>query len=180
MSGTFNVHSSYSIDGGTATDFIPANTFVSFQYNQKFFQSDTLSNDEHTLLITNLGEEFWLDYLVVTQSPPSTTTTTHSIAPQTVQSTSSSTTLTAPPTTNPAATTSASQQGSIMPSTRYYPSSRSMDAAFIGYYDENRVKPAAFENFTNTPHMELGFTGIQTLHDLVDQTEKYYGDRILR
>ncbi|PIL28497.1 hypothetical protein GSI_08535 [Ganoderma sinense ZZ0214-1] len=83
MSGTYNVHSSYSIDDGTATDFIPADTFVVFQYNQKFFQSGTLSNDEHTLVITNLGEEFWLDYLVVTQSPPSTTTTTQSAAPQT-------------------------------------------------------------------------------------------------
>ena len=49
MSGTFNVHSSYSIDGGQATDFLPADTFVSYQYNQKFFQSDTLSNEEHTL-----------------------------------------------------------------------------------------------------------------------------------
>jgi hypothetical protein len=71
-------------------------------------------------------------------------------------------------------------KGSIMPSTRYYPINKTMDAAFIGYYDGNQASPKAFENFTATPHIELGFTGIQTLHELVDETEKYYGDRILR
>ena len=65
---TFDVHSSYGVDDGPATDFVPADTFVSFKYGQKFFQSETLSdNDEHALVITNLGEESWLDYLAVTQ-----------------------------------------------------------------------------------------------------------------
>ena len=52
MSGTFNVHSSYSVGGGPSTDF------VQYEYGQKFFQSDTLPDEEHTLVITNLGEEF--------------------------------------------------------------------------------------------------------------------------
>ncbi|KAM5546328.1 hypothetical protein V8D89_000454 [Ganoderma adspersum] len=120
MSGTFNVHSSYSIDGGAPTDFVPADTFVSFQYNQKFFQSDTLPDEEHTLVITNLGEEFWLDYLVVTQALPPTTKTTTSTgtALQTVQTTSESTAPTIPSTTDKAtATVAPASQPETTPST---------------------------------------------------------------
>jgi len=69
-------------------------------------------------------------------------------------------------------------KGLIMPSTRYYPINKTMDVAFIRY-DGNQGTPKAFENFTATPHAEFDFTGIQTLHDLVDKTEKYHGDRIL-
>lgn len=60
--GTFNVRFSYSVDGGPTTYFAPADTFGSFEYSQRFFQSETFSgSEEHTLVITNLGEEFWLD-----------------------------------------------------------------------------------------------------------------------
>ena len=101
MSGTYNVHSSYSVDSGPATDFVPADTFVQYEYGQKFFQSDTLSDEEHTLVITNLGEEFWFDYLEVMQQQQQQPTTTSSQAttPQqaptpsasTIQATSSAT-----------------------------------------------------------------------------------------
>ena len=72
---TSNINSSYSIDGGNSTDFAPVQSTVSAKYRQKLFQSDTLSDEGHTLVITTGGQSFALNYLIVMQSPPSTATT---------------------------------------------------------------------------------------------------------
>ncbi|KAM5545308.1 hypothetical protein V8D89_000921 [Ganoderma adspersum] len=90
VAGTFNIRSTYSIDGGTPKDLLPADTITTPTFHQKFFEVDTLSDDEHTLVITNAGQDYWLDYLAVTttQSAPSPTTTTGS----TTHATSSTTT----------------------------------------------------------------------------------------
>ncbi|KAM5545325.1 hypothetical protein V8D89_000938 [Ganoderma adspersum] len=94
MLGTFNVQSRYNIDSGASMDFVLIDSL----------------NDEHTLFITNLGEELWLHYLVVTPSalPPPTSMTTASTASQTVQTTAESTAATTPPTTDIATATSTS------------------------------------------------------------------------
>ena len=87
------MHSSYSIDGGPATDFIPASTVVKPAYRQKFFASDTLTNGEHTLVITNLGKELWFDYVLVTL-PSSTTSTTPSGTSEPIQAPASTSSAT--------------------------------------------------------------------------------------
>ncbi|PIL28496.1 hypothetical protein GSI_08534 [Ganoderma sinense ZZ0214-1] len=106
--GTFSLHSSYSIDKGKATVYLPPDTIKSPTFHQPFFQSDTLPNEEHTLVITNAGEEYWLLYLYVTQSASSSSTTT--AGPTTTpkaEPTSSNTTLPSP--TNTATTSSTAQ-----------------------------------------------------------------------
>ena len=90
VAGTFNIRSTYSIDGGTPQELLPANTITTPTFHQRFFEVDTLSDDEHTLIITNTGQDYWFDYLAVTttQSMPSPTTT----AGSNTQARSSSTT----------------------------------------------------------------------------------------
>ncbi|KAI1788038.1 hypothetical protein LXA43DRAFT_670403 [Ganoderma leucocontextum] len=112
VAGTFSMHSTYSIDGGPATDFIPASTTVRAAYRQKFFQSGTLSDGEHTLVIANVGRELWLDYLLITPPPQSTTAITSALS-QNVQAPSASTTQAPPPTTGPATTSSSSAGQSV-------------------------------------------------------------------
>ena len=72
--------SSYTIDGGTTYTYTATQT-SSVQSQVLFFKSDSLSNGQHTLVITNLaeGDFFWLDYFDVTPNTsvaPTTTTTT--------------------------------------------------------------------------------------------------------
>ena len=56
------MHSLYSIDGGHPTVFIPSPEVGQDAYGQKFFDSGTLPLDRHTLKITNIGDQLWLDY----------------------------------------------------------------------------------------------------------------------
>ena len=102
------MHSTYSIDGGPACNFIPANTIVHASYHQKFFQSDTLLDGEHTLIITNKGREFWLDYLCVTQASHSATTAAASAASRNTQPLRSSMTRASPHIAGPATPNSTS------------------------------------------------------------------------
>ncbi|KAM5545324.1 hypothetical protein V8D89_000937 [Ganoderma adspersum] len=72
---TSNINSTYSIDRNEATDLAPVKSNASAEYCQKLFQSDTLSDEGHTLVIAITGQDFALNYLVVTLSPLSTATT---------------------------------------------------------------------------------------------------------
>ena len=63
--GTFDVLSSYTVDSGTPTRFQPATTNTQWLYRRPFFQSGPISNGQHTLVITNLGNRFWFDFIQV-------------------------------------------------------------------------------------------------------------------
>ena len=91
VTGTFSIHSTHTIDGGAAKELPPADTSTMLTIHLSSSEVDTLRDGEHTLVITNTGQDYWLDYLAVTttQSVPSPTTTARS----TVQATSSLTML---------------------------------------------------------------------------------------
>ena len=66
--------SQYSIDGEVLETFMPPSTISRAEYRRRFYFSGTLSLGEHTLEIRNLGEAFYLDYLVVHRSRSRTQT----------------------------------------------------------------------------------------------------------
>ncbi|KAI0708511.1 hypothetical protein C8Q76DRAFT_119930 [Earliella scabrosa] len=57
--------SQYSIDGSNTTTFTPLSTVSQPGYRQLFFLSQFFSPEKHTLTITNLGENFYLDYILL-------------------------------------------------------------------------------------------------------------------
>ncbi|KAI0767848.1 hypothetical protein C8Q74DRAFT_984680 [Fomes fomentarius] len=61
--GTFAMRSKYMIDNEHPVFFEPAGTIRVPQFRQKFFVSNPISPQDHTLTITNLGEEFYLDFV---------------------------------------------------------------------------------------------------------------------
>ncbi|KAM5536295.1 hypothetical protein V8D89_010031 [Ganoderma adspersum] len=63
--GVWSMQSQYAIDGGSPTMFVPPQEVSEEAYNQSFYHSGTLSEGEHTLKITNLGSQLWLDYFLV-------------------------------------------------------------------------------------------------------------------
>ncbi|KAM5545303.1 hypothetical protein V8D89_000916 [Ganoderma adspersum] len=62
--GTWDMRSLYSIDGGRPNAFVPSREVDEDAYGQQFFDSGTLPLDKHTLKITNLGDQLWLDYFL--------------------------------------------------------------------------------------------------------------------
>ncbi len=57
------MRSQYMIDNEHPVLFEPAGTIRVPQFRLEFFVSDPISPQDHTLTITNLGEEFYLDYV---------------------------------------------------------------------------------------------------------------------
>ncbi|KAJ3473628.1 hypothetical protein NLI96_g12905 [Meripilus lineatus] len=64
--GNYFTRSTYAIDGGDPTVFTAPAQSDSVQYGVQFYLSGPLSNAEHTLVITNYGYSFVLDYFDVT------------------------------------------------------------------------------------------------------------------
>lgn len=62
--GTYNMLSTYTIDGGPPTVFQPPSEITTPMYNQLFFGSGTISYGLHTIVVKNMGEQFWLDTIV--------------------------------------------------------------------------------------------------------------------
>ena len=62
--------SSYSIDNGPATTYVPNPVVSKSQYRQKFYESPKLSPGRHVLKITNLGRQFWFDFAQVEVESP--------------------------------------------------------------------------------------------------------------
>ncbi|KAH9851552.1 hypothetical protein C2E23DRAFT_229419 [Lenzites betulinus] len=62
--GTYNTLSTYTIDGGPPTVFQPPSEITTPMYNQLFFGSGTISYGLHTIVVKNMGEQFWLDTIV--------------------------------------------------------------------------------------------------------------------
>ena len=82
--GTDTPTSSYTIDGSTPSTFA-AGKYSTFVYQQLFFHSPTLTDAEHTLLVTNTGSgELWIDYLAYT--PSSLASSSSSLLPSTTLS----------------------------------------------------------------------------------------------
>lgn len=67
--GNYFTRSTYAIDGGDPTVFTAPAQSDSVQYGVQFYLSGPLSNAEHTLVITNYGYSFVLDYFDVTSKP---------------------------------------------------------------------------------------------------------------
>ena len=68
--GVGGSRSSYSVDVSTPVIFTtdPSKTPT---YQQPFFKSPTLTDGEHTLLVTDVGTgELWIDYILYVQSAP--------------------------------------------------------------------------------------------------------------
>ncbi|KAM5545309.1 hypothetical protein V8D89_000922 [Ganoderma adspersum] len=63
--GVWSMQSQYAIDGGSPTTFVPPQEVSEEAYNQSFYHSGSLPEGEHTLKITNLGAQLWLDYFLV-------------------------------------------------------------------------------------------------------------------
>ncbi|KAM5545314.1 hypothetical protein V8D89_000927 [Ganoderma adspersum] len=63
--GVWSMQSQYAIDGGSLTTFVPPQEVSEEAYNKSFYHSGTLLEGEHTLKITNLGAQLWLDYFLV-------------------------------------------------------------------------------------------------------------------
>ncbi|PIL28453.1 hypothetical protein GSI_08487 [Ganoderma sinense ZZ0214-1] len=62
--GTWNIQSLYAIDGGRQTAFVPSPLVPQESFRQKFYDSGPLPLGTHTLKITNLGVQLWIDYFV--------------------------------------------------------------------------------------------------------------------
>ena len=158
--GTFAMHSTYSIDSGTAVDFLPASTIVTPSYRQKFFQSGNLSNGEHTLVITNGDKEFWLDYLVVTQVSQSTTTAATSSASQKAQTLTASTAQASPPTADPA--TPSSTSSDHPDTTQFLSGLSSQTQATQSFSNTNNVTLTSVNAATSAPSQTGGPSQSQT------------------
>ncbi|TBU22560.1 hypothetical protein BD309DRAFT_964457 [Dichomitus squalens] len=72
--GTWSMESQYTIDGGDPTVFTPPSEVSQEAYAQTFFDSGPLPAGEHTLLITNLGAQLWIDCLRVSNDTVSSNT----------------------------------------------------------------------------------------------------------
>ncbi|KAJ3473629.1 hypothetical protein NLI96_g12906 [Meripilus lineatus] len=69
-SGTYFTRSTYVMDGDNPTVFTAPPESSSTIYGIQFYNSGTLPNTEHTLIITNYGYWFYLDYFDVTTFNP--------------------------------------------------------------------------------------------------------------
>ncbi|TBU22397.1 hypothetical protein BD311DRAFT_145029 [Dichomitus squalens] len=87
--GTFNVLSSYAVDDGASTVFQPATTNTQWLYRRPFFQSGPISDGQHTLVITNLGNRFWFDFIQVEVDAADASTSTPMQSPSPSSDTSS-------------------------------------------------------------------------------------------
>ncbi|PIL28487.1 hypothetical protein GSI_08525 [Ganoderma sinense ZZ0214-1] len=63
--GVWSMQSQYAIDGGSPTTFVLPQEVSQEAYNQSFYRSGALSAGTHTLKVTNLGTQLWLDYFRV-------------------------------------------------------------------------------------------------------------------
>ena len=54
--------SMYTIDDGIPTVFTPSPAVLQETFRQQFYDSGTLPAGDHTLQVTNLGVQLWLDY----------------------------------------------------------------------------------------------------------------------
>ena len=64
--GNYTTQSTYSVDGGSPTTFTTPDEHDALQYRVQFFSSARLSNSQHTLVITNYGDWYFLDNIQVT------------------------------------------------------------------------------------------------------------------
>ena len=86
--------SSYSIDGGPTTTF-NATEQAGFQFQQKLFQSATLTNSTpHTIVVTAVNNaSFFIDYFLVIPAGATSTSTSSSTPSSTPSSSTVSTTV---------------------------------------------------------------------------------------
>ena len=109
--GSDTPRSSYLLDVATPSIYAAGKTRVTL-FQRMFFQSPTLTDGEHTLLITNLGTgELWIDYIVYTPSV-SVSSSASSLPPSTPPSSSTltpSSTVTVIPSKTPVITSIASK-----------------------------------------------------------------------
>ncbi|TFK84052.1 hypothetical protein K466DRAFT_589239 [Polyporus arcularius HHB13444] len=103
VAGTFSMHSAYSIDGTGETQYEPPGVIGHPAYHQQFFNSNTLSTGTHKLVISNLGQAYYLDYIqLILPAAPSSTPTHGPVASEPPQSAAPASPGTIP-TTQPAA-----------------------------------------------------------------------------
>ncbi|KAI0327424.1 hypothetical protein GY45DRAFT_1327650 [Cubamyces sp. BRFM 1775] len=73
--GTYKMQSQYTIDDGSPTVFTPPSEVKVEQHRVLFFESPQLSPSQHVLVIKNLGEQFFFDYLKFNSLDESTSAT---------------------------------------------------------------------------------------------------------
>ncbi len=88
--------SNYTVDGDNVTALLPPGTITQPQHRQQFYVSQQLTTGPHQLTITNLGMQFWIDYILLTMDDdptlPSGVATESSPSPSTGRQTSIQTT----------------------------------------------------------------------------------------
>ncbi len=100
------MHSAYSIDGTGVTQYEPPGVVGRPAYHQQFFNSNTLSTGTHKLVISNLGQAYYLDYIqLILPAAPSSTPTHGPVASEPSQSAAPASPGTIPTTQTPASST---------------------------------------------------------------------------
>ncbi|KAI8985759.1 hypothetical protein BD414DRAFT_529463 [Trametes punicea] len=92
--GTYNMRSQYILDEKPPVVFSPPDTVQTEKYRQQFYASGPIPYGSHSIRVQNLGEQFWLDSIQVTQpddvsttaSPNVGTTTSEPSQPTSAQS----------------------------------------------------------------------------------------------
>ena len=64
--GNYTTKSAYSVDGGPPTMFTAPDELDAPEYKVQFYISERLSSSQHTLVLTNYGNWYYLDYIQVT------------------------------------------------------------------------------------------------------------------
>ncbi|KAI0708220.1 hypothetical protein C8Q76DRAFT_799516 [Earliella scabrosa] len=145
--GTHAMKSQYTIDGTNLTQYWPPNTVVRPIHQQRFFLSEMLSTDKHTLVITNAGEAFYLDYIRLyfpqsssslqpssTPAPSHTPSTSPSQKAPTAQAPSTEDTLAPPPASATLARTPPSDSAPLAAQPSLYPTSDTLViATFVAF-----------------------------------------------
>ncbi|OJT04056.1 hypothetical protein TRAPUB_5292 [Trametes pubescens] len=72
--GTWNMHSAYYLDGAPVVGFTPNPVVASEQHRVTFYSSGSLSDGPHTLIIVNMGQQFYFDYIALESGSASATT----------------------------------------------------------------------------------------------------------
>ena len=97
--GRYNMVSQYSIDGQLPYTFTPNPTVLVAIHRSLFYSSPQLPYGEHTLVVTNLGEQLFLDFFEVQDEMRSISSSAPSAASNTVTPTGTTTSV-QPATTN--------------------------------------------------------------------------------
>ncbi|KAI0760913.1 hypothetical protein BD413DRAFT_617434 [Trametes elegans] len=177
--GLWNMHSLYYLDGANLPASFQPPTQVSAEGHQvKFYSSGPLPDGEHTLVIGNMGQQFWFDYVEIdgssgqsaTTPAPEQPTTAPADPSMTSKSTSlkSATSVGSPASIPPLTTTSPTQRTTVShpPTTTSTSTSNGGDSSSVKTTNTSTVTMTLSSSFTldlNTPSPTSSVSATQAL-----------------